>query len=540
MENDVHFHSMPSWAAMPRNLPFTYPFAYAPDKFCREAASQTRDEIARHATLAEELEDGKMLGVLTCENRNGEVGFLASFSGTMRSVQETLWFVPPVLDYSDEDGVFKREEAAISEIGRTIESRMRDGIGHHAAALREMEAAHSAELRKWRDAMTANRAARRLEREEHPERADELNLRSQHEKAEFKRLRNRLANEEETLRRHIGAHEAATQELRTERRRRSNILQRWLFSRMRLHCADGRRVSVWDIFQAAGRGIPPSGAGECAAPKLLNYAFANGMTPISMAEFWIGKSPKGEIRIAGQFYPACQTKCRPLLERMLRGVDVARNPLRQSLADDGGVRIIAEDEWLLVADKPAGLMTVSDDESQDTLMRRIMAVRPGIDAHGYTHRLDMATSGIVVIAKDKATHKAMQQLFATRQVSKTYVAMVEGVPEAKNGTIRLPLIPNIDDRPRQMVDFVRGKEAISHYEVIETSGDRSRLLMHPTTGRTHQLRIHAAHPLGLGCPIVGDNLYGTMSRRLLLHSAKIEFVHPQTGATVCYESPAEF
>lgn len=531
---------MPSWAAMPRNLPFTYPFAYAPDKFCREAASQTLDEIARHATLAEELEDGKMLGVLTCENRDGEVGFLASFSGTMRGGQETQWFVPPVLDYSDENGVFKREEAAISEIGRTIESRTRDGIGHQAAALREMEAAHSAELRKWRDAMTANRAARRLEREEHPENADELNLRSQYEKAEFKRLRNRLANEEESLRRRIGAHEAATQELRMERRRRSNILQRWLFSRMRLHCADGKRVSVWDIFQAAGRGIPPSGAGECAAPKLLNYAFANGMTPISMAEFWIGKSPKGEIRIAGQFYPACQTKCGPLLERMLRGVDVARNPLRQSLADDGGVRIIAEDEWLLVADKPAGLMTVSDDESQDTLMRRIKAVRPGIDAPGYTHRLDMATSGIVVIAKDKATHKAMQQLFETRQVSKTYVAVVEGVPEAKNGTIRLPLIPNIDDRPRQMVDFVRGKEAISHYEVIETSSDRSRLLMHPATGRTHQLRVHAAHPLGLGCPIVGDNLYGTMGRRLLLHSARIEFVHPQTGSTVCYESPAEF
>lgn len=540
MENDVHFHTMPSWAAMPRDLPFTYPFAYTPDKFCREAASQTQDEIARHTALAEELGDGKMLGVLTCENRDGEVGFLASFSGTIRDELGTQWFVPPVLDYSGEDGIFKREEAAISEISRKIEQRKRGGIANDATALGEMEAAHSAALRKWRDTMAANKTARRREREEHPEKADELNLQSQFEKAELKRLRTRFANEEEALRRRIGAHEAATQELRGERRRRSNILQRWLFSRMRLHCADGKRVSVWDIFQTAGRGIPPSGAGECAAPKLLNYAFANGMTPISMAEFWIGKSPGGEIRIAGQFYPACQTKCGPLLERMLRGVNVARNPLRQNLADGGSVRIIAEDKWLLVADKPAGLMTVSDDESQDTLMRRVKAMRPEIDAPGYTHRLDMATSGIVVIAKDKATHKAMQQLFATRQVSKTYVAVVEGVPEAKSGTIRLPLIPNVDDRPRQMVDFVRGKEAISHYEVIETSSGRSRLLFHPTTGRTHQLRLHAAHPLGLGCPIVGDNLYGTMDRRLLLHSAKIEFVHPHTGATVCYESPAGF
>lgn len=540
MENDVHFHTMPSWAAMPRDLPFTYPFAYTPDKFCREAASQTRDEIARHTALAEELGEGKMLGVLTCENMDGEVGFLASFSGTIRDELDTQWFVPPVLDYSGGDGIFKREEAAISEISRKIEQRKRGGIANDATALGAMEAAHSAALRKWRDTMAANRTARRREREEHPEKADELNLQSQFEKAELKRLRTRFANEEEALRRRIGAHEAATQELRVERRRRSNILQRWLFSRMRLHCADGKRVSVWDIFQTAGRGIPPSGAGECAAPKLLNYAFANGMTPISMAEFWIGKSPGGEIRIAGQFYPACQTKCGPLLERMLRGVNVARNPLRQDLTDGGSVRIIAEDKWLLVADKPAGLMTVSDDERQDTLMRRIKAMRPEIDEPGYTHRLDMATSGIVVIAKDKATHKAMQQLFATRQVSKTYVAVVEGVPEAKSGTIRLPLIPNVDDRPRQMVDFVRGKEAISHYEVIETSSGRSRLLFHPTTGRTHQLRLHAAHPLGLGCPIVGDNLYGTMGRRLLLHSAKIEFVHPHTGATVCYESPAGF
>ncbi len=540
MENDVYFHSMPSWAAMSRDLPFTYPFAYAPDKFCREAALRTRDEIARHAALAEELEEGKMLGVLTCENRDGEVGFLASFSGNMRVGQDRQWFVPPVLDYSDEDGVFKREEAAISEISREIESVTQEGVGHYAAALGEMEAAHSAALGMWRDTIAANKTARRQEREEHPERADELNLQSQFEKAELKRLRNRFASEEEALRQRIGAHEAAKQELRRERRRRSNILQRWLFSRMKLHCADGRRMSVWDIFQAAGRGVPPSGAGECAAPKLLNYAFANGMTPISMAEFWVGKSPKGEIRIAGQFYPACQTKCGPLLERMLRGVNVARNPLRQNVADDGSVRIIAEDEWLLVADKPAGLLTVSDDERHDTLMRRILAVRPGIDAPGYTHRLDMATSGIVVIAKDKATHKAMQQLFATRQVSKTYVAVVEGVPDAESGTIRLPLLPNIDDRPRQMVDFVRGKEAISHYEVIETSGGRSRLLLHPTTGRTHQLRLHAAHPLGLGCPIVGDNLYGTIGRRLLLHSAKIEFVHPHTGAKVCYESPADF
>lgn len=540
MENDVHFHAMPSWADAPRDLPFTYPFAYTPDKFCREAALLTRKEIARHARWAAELNEGKMFGVLTCERQDGTIGFLASFSGAIGGGQQAQWFVPPVLDYGDEEGVFKREEAAISEINREIENRAQDCPRRDAAALGEMEARHSAELSQWRDTMAANKMARRREREEHPDRAAELERQSQFEKAELKRLRKRFANEEAVLRRRIEEHEKAIQELRRERRRRSGILQRWLFSRMKLHCADGKLVSVWDIFQAAGRGVPPSGTGECAAPKLLNYAFANGMSPISMAEFWIGKSPKGEIRLAGQFYPACQTKCGPLLKRMLQGMNVAHNPLQQTAAGDWGVRIVAEDEWLLVADKPAGLMTVSDDERQDTLMRRIVAIRPGIEPPGYTHRLDMATSGIVVIAKDKATHKAMQQLFATRQVDKTYVAVVDGVPDKMSGTISLPLIPNIDDRPRQMVDFVRGKEAITNYEVVETLDGRSRLVLHPSTGRTHQLRIHAANPMGLGCPIVGDNLYGTMGRRLLLHSAKIGFVHPRTGLWVCYESPAEF
>ncbi len=532
------FHEIDTWQKVEAK-PFTYPFAYTPDPRCQEAKEIVKKELEERDELQEDIRNGKMFGVLVCENAEGRQGFIASFSGTLGGRSHQKWFVPPMLDYEQQDGVFKTEEASISELNRAISQRENDNrYVEQKKAITEKVAESALTISELKKRYAEHRQERKKLRTEHPEMKDELDRQSQFEKAEIKRTAARLDEELSALRDSIAKYETETEALKTERKRRSNVLQRWLFSRMKAHCADGALLSVWDIFQFAGKGVPPSGTGECAAPKLLNYAFAHKYKPISMAEFWMGTSPKGEIRIEGQFYPACNQKCGPLLSRMMRGMDIEANPLEKS-AVGRPLKILYEDEWLLIVDKPYGLMTVSDVPTQETLMTQVCAIR-NIEGPGYVHRLDMATSGIIVIAKDKETHQAMQHLFENREIKKRYVAIVEGRPKEQRGTIRLPLIPNIDDRPRQMVDFIRGKEAMTEYETIETNGATTRLLLYPLTGRTHQLRIHLASPLGLGCPIVGDNLYGHLGARLMLHSDAIWFIHPRTKKAVHISCTAEF
>lgn len=532
------FHEIDSWQKVEAK-PFTYPFAYTPDTRCQEAKEIVKKELEGRDELREDIMNGKMFGVLVCENAEGRQGFIASFSGTLGGRSHQRWFVPPMLDYEQQDGVFKTEEAAISELNRAISQRENDSrYVEQKKTVIEKESESALTIRELKKRYTEHKQERKKLRTEHPELKDELDRQSQFEKAEIKRTAAKLDEELSALRDSIAQYEIETEALKTERKKRSNILQRWLFSRMKAHCADGELLSVWDIFQVANKGVPPSGTGECAAPKLLNYAFAHKYKPISMAEFWMGTSPKGEIRIEGQFYPACNQKCGPLLSRMMRGMDIEANPLEKS-AEKRPLKILYEDEWLLIVDKPYGLMTVSDVPTQETLMTQVCAIR-NIEGPGYVHRLDMATSGIVVIAKDKETHQAMQQLFENREIKKRYVAIVEGRPKEQRGTIRLPLIPNIDDRPRQMVDFIRGKEAVTEYETIETNGATTRLRLYPLTGRTHQLRIHLASPLGLGCPIIGDNLYGHLGARLMLHSDAIRFIHPRTKKAVHISCTAEF
>ncbi len=537
-EQDNPFHEISTWQREEAK-PFTYPFAYTPDPRCQEAKEIVKKELEGREEFQEDVRSGKMFGVLVCENDEGKQGFIASFSGTLGGRSHQKWFVPPMLDYEQKDGVFKTEEASISELNKTILQRENDErYVEFKKVVVEKEKESAQTISELKTRYTEHKQERKKLRAEHPELKDELDRQSQFEKAEIKRTAARLDEELSVLREEIAQYEIKTKALKTERKERSNVLQRWLFSRMKTNCADGEVLSVWDIFQFAGKGVPPSGTGECAAPKLLNYAFAHKYKPICMAEFWMGASPKGEIRIEGQFYPACNQKCGPLMNRMMRGMEIDANPLEKSTSGIP-LKILYEDEWLLIVDKPYGLMTVSDTPTQETLMTQVCAIR-NIDGPGYVHRLDMATSGIVIIAKDKATHQAMQHLFENREIKKRYVAIVEGSPKEPRGTIRLPLMPNIDDRPRQMVDFIRGKEAVTEYETIETNGVTTRLRLYPLTGRTHQLRVHLASPLGLGCPIVGDNLYGHLGARLMLHSDAIWFIHPRAKKAVHILCPAEF
>ncbi len=530
---------------------FTNPFAYRPSAECEEAASIVRQYIAtEHSEWAEELSQGKMLGVLICKDKHGNTGFLAAFSGTLDRSLTHEWFVPPVLDYEEPCGVFKIEDGKISEINKQI-SQIETSEGYADAKLKLANIKQEAEndIAHLKAKYATHKEQRNAARVAHPDLKDSLDRESQFEKAEIKRKSKRWEEQIKEAESEVSKFKEGVSRLKGERVRRSNILQRWLFSRMKLHCADGAKVSVHDIFLQYTHTVPPSGTGDCCAPKLLNFAFANGLLPISMAEFWVGASPRGEIRIDGQFYPACQQKCHPTLMRMLANspyAPVSNNYQQEASSVDVSdkLEIIYEDDYILAANKPSGIITVSVSPDVDTLDRRVKAKNPDITGPGYIHRLDQPTSGIVLFAKTKEAHKRMQSLFESREAKKRYVAILEGEPRELNGEISLPLIPNPDDRPRQMVDFIRGKKAVTRYEVISKEcvdgKTLTRVYFYPQTGRTHQLRVHAASPMGLVCPIVGDNLYGHLGKRLMLHADRIEFNHPFTGKQIVIECPPEF
>lgn len=269
-----------------------------------------------------------------------------------------------------------------------------------------------------------------------------------------------------------------------------------------------------------------------------------------MAEFWWGDSPKNEIRHHGYYYPSCKGKCEPILQHMLQGLEVDENPLLNSIHEDEELEIVYEDEWLVVVNKPAGMLSVpGKEEDRDSVYHRLKKKYPDATGPMIVHRLDMATSGLLLVAKTKEVHQHLQAQFASRSIKKRYVAVLDGVtatvektalPPGRTGRIELPLCLNPLDRPRQIVSREHGKEAITEYRIISESEKHIRIAFYPLTGRTHQLRVHAAHPEGLSCPILGDELYGKKADRLYLHAEYIEFRHPISGKILRIQKEADF
>lgn len=337
-----------------------------------------------------------------------------------------------------------------------------------------------------------------------------------------------------------------------EKRQRSRALQMWLFRQFNFLNAHRQTMNLCDIFDRETCRIPPSGAGECCAPKLLQYAYEHHLQPVCMAEFWLGDSPKGEIRYDGEYYPACQSKCKPILKHMLQGLEVDEHPLLPMMrAKAKEMRIIYDDDALLAVNKPAGMLAVRGNVDAPSVESVIQETYPDVSGPLIVHRLDMDTSGIMIIAKNKDIHKALQIQFYKHEIRKRYIALLDGIVKNDNGTISLPLSPNAMDRPRQMVNHEHGKEAITEYEVLERKDTCTRIAFYPLTGRTHQLRVHAASSEGLGCPIIGDRLYSRRKdssplfgrgwgRSLYLHAEAIDFTHPVTGKRIHLEVPADF
>lgn len=320
-------------------------------------------------------------------------------------------------------------------------------------------------------------------------------------------------------------------ELKTIRKQKSRDLQQWIFQQFRFRNARGEEADLNDLFIPK---IPPSGAGECCAPRLLQYAYLHQLEPLCMAEWWRGESPKGEVRVEGQYYAACRSKCHPILKHMLGGLSVDPNPLLGGYMQKvEKMKILYEDDVMIVVSKPSGMLSCPGLDDLPSV-QSILEPKYSECHRVLIHRLDMDTSGIIVCAKNDEASIALQMQFEKRQVHKRYVAILEKeMTIGEEGEISLPLRPDLDDRPRQMVDFEHGKQARTHYRVLANVDGHAYLILTPLTGRTHQLRVHCAHPQGLANPILGDRLYGTKkASRMMLHARDLTLCHPISGEEI--------
>ncbi|MBP5687398.1 MAG: RNA pseudouridine synthase [Muribaculaceae bacterium] len=543
---------------------FTFPFHYVPHELCKVAAAEVMSYAQNQELWRDELMAGKMLGVLVVKDADGALGYLAAYSGNLASNGNNPYFVPHIYNLLEPQGLFRTGEAEITEINHRIEQL------ENSAKKRELKtlidatiAEHKSEENEMLNTMQTAKARRDDMRAAGvtPEQEKQLIKESQFQKAEMKRLKKRHRLTIEEMEQRIKSQEEEINHLKAMRKAMSEKLQYQLFKLFVVRNARGESMDVATIFERRLNRLPPGGTGECCAPKLLQYAFLHGYKPMCMAEFWVGQSPQGEVRHHGHYYPACRSKCLPLLEFMLQGLDVEDNPLITpsivGTRPDSLLKVVYEDQWLIVIDKPIGMLTVPGKEknaisalevvsrmknAQCTMQNAQFQPQPNYElcimnyALFEVHRLDQATSGLVVFAKTHEAQKKLRLQFEERTVSKTYIALLDGILPEKEGTIDLPLRPDIDDRPRQVVDFENGKQAITKYRVLEYRDGKTLVEFTPLTGRTHQLRVHASHPQGLNCPIVGDMLYGTASHRLCLHAQSLSFNHPVTGEAMRFNS----
>lgn len=506
---------------------FTFPFCYEPHPLCVAAANEVQHYISQRKEWHDELQQGKMFGVLVVkafpqrESGEGALGFLAAFSGTLDGKTQHEYFVPPVFDLMSPDCYFQVEEATISDINHRI--------AHLESSLKSspLRTKMDEELAAYRDYMRRSKAERDALRrsispDEMGKNEQSLIKESQYQKAEYRRLKQaweqRILADEAQLR----EQQEEIVQLQQERHERSQALQQWLFQQFTFLNACGEEMSLLELFSPA---IPPSGAGECCAPRLLQAAYKEGLQPLCMAEFWVGASPTNEVRLNGHYYPACRSKCLPILTHMLKGLDVEPNPL---LADHekllSQLHIIYNNKELAVVSKPAGMLSVPGKDDLPNVRDSMKSAIPSAKGPIIVHRLDMDTSGLMLVALTEEKYHKLQDLFLHRRIHKVYHALVEReMPVGQEGKISLPLRPDINDRPRQMVDEMHGKPAETYYKVLANRDGHALLELRPITGRTHQLRVHCAHPRGLNNPIVGDRLYGTSGERLMLHAYSITF-----------------
>lgn len=542
---DDRFHKFSNEELKGVELPrqFTFPFFYEPHPLSIIAAKHLQNYIKTQSHWCNELQKGKMMGVLVVSHiqtdSSTELGFLAAFSGNLAHSNNHPYFVPAVYDLLDENGFFRIEEENISHINHLIAQELQcDERKELTERISSMKTAAETEISKYKEFMKEAKAKRDAMRNQNADK-NALIAESQFQKAELKRIQTRWKQEIDAIKDTLSVRNEQLKAWKAERQSRSIALQEKIFRHFVMLNANGEVRDLCDIFADTPQGFPPAGAGECAAPKLLQYAYKHGYQPLAMAEFWVGNSPKDIIRHHGYFYPSCKAKCEPILKWQLQGLDVEPNPLEVA-RQNSAIQIIYEDEYILAVNKPAGMLSVPGKTPNESLQELVEKMFPKENKPLIVHRLDMATSGVLLFAKTPAMHTTMQSLFESRNIEKQYIAIIDGISKENSGIITLPMILNPQERPLQMVDFTHGKEAITHYCVLDRKDGKTRIEFTPITGRTHQLRVHSSHPDGLNAPIVGDTLYGTHADRLYLHAQAVTFTHPITGELLKITAPCPF
>ena len=554
------------------------PLDYEPHPLCIQACREVQEMLARREDWQEEIACGKMFGVLIVENvktdadnpkwgyqaadvDNPKWGYLAAYSGQIGGRSDWEDFVPAVFDYLQPDGYFKTHEAEISRINQSISHLEKDERMKEARTLiRQLQEERKRTIAAYQEKMKEAKAKRDSRREAgNLSEAEEAEMirESQFMKAELRRLKKSLS-EKTALETEFEDYQENILRLKQLRKQLSDALQQWLFSQFRMLNQEGESKDLLEIFRdealkeypqaaiatsriAALKMVPPAGSGECCEPKLLQYAYQHGYKPLQMAMFWWGESPKEEIRHHLQFYPACNGKCKPILHWMLPASTFEPAAVNPSIYNK--VETLYEDREIAVIHKPEGLLSVpGKDASQPSVYALMRRKYPEATSPLIVHRLDMATSGVMIIAKTEFAYHRLQRAFLNHQIQKKYIAIISGKDVPEKGIISLPLLPDYLNRPRQMVNHEQGKEAITEYEILERiDGSHLRIALYPKTGRTHQLRVHCAHQEGLNAPILGDPLYGNeKAARLHLHAEEITFEHPLTGKKITIKRKADF
>lgn len=526
---------------------FTFPFYYTPHSLCITAAKAVQNYLETQTNFTHNfgldskqtgLQIGKMFGVMVVKNTAGELGYLTAFSGKLAESNFIKGFVPTVYDTLRPDGFYKKGEARLNSLNKLItDLEQANELDDLRAKVMHYEASYKEELKAFKAELKSKKKARKARREaafgvlstlDYEALLEDLKQQSIYYHFRLKDLKTDWELKLKAANKALDALVAPIEALKLERATLSSALQNRLHEQYRFLNAKGETKDLLAIFKPTVTPTPPAGSGECAAPKLFQYAYEHDLKPIAMAEFWWGASPKSEVRQHKQFYPSCRSKCEPILGHMMQGLDVEDNPIQQQVVKDVHLDIVYEDDYLLVVNKPHEVLSVPGKYITASVLTKMRRYLPKAKGPLLVHRLDMSTSGLLLVAKNEKTHKNLQKQFMARTVKKRYVALLDGVLETASGEVELPLRVDLDNRPQQLVCYEHGKLAKTLFETIGIENGKTRVYFYPVTGRTHQLRVHAAHASGLNAPIVGDDLYGTKAERLHLHAESLQFTHPVT------------
>lgn len=537
---------------------FTFPFYYEPHPLAKIAVKELQAYLENQTDFkhsfglknnSKELAIGKMFGILIVKNKQHKIGYLAAFSGKLADNSFPKKFVPPIFNMRTNGSFYVKGEEEINQLNAQLTNIKRDQTYVRLKKslqeiIKNIEIDLSLEKRKLNVKKVERKARKKigkstLRNSDYDSLNKKLIQESFNDQFYYKELQEYYEEKIHKKRAEVTVYEEKIAFLIKQRKEKSNDLQQTLFSKYAFLNKDKKQKYLLDIFNNPTM-KPPAGSGECSAPKLLQYAFLTDLTPLCMAEFWWGVSPNSTIRKHKNFYPACQGRCKPILTHMLEGIEMDDNLLLKSLAKDQDLEIVYEDEVLLIINKPAEFLSVPGKDITDSVYTRIKKKYPNATGPLIVHRLDMSTSGILLVTKSKQANKNLQNQFIKRTIKKRYVALLDGSLSENKGKIELPLRVDLEDRPRQLVDFEHGKSTETNWEVVKKENGKTRVYFYPVTGRTHQLRVHAAHKDGLNTPIFGDDLYGKKENRLHLHAEYIEFLHPTTNKTMRFSVAADF